>query len=48
MFAAWGTYETPAVFVPLYSVSVALDGNVTLFNLFDLSHQVWSIDHILV
>ncbi|XP_018556769.1 CDP-diacylglycerol--glycerol-3-phosphate 3-phosphatidyltransferase isoform X1 [Lates calcarifer] len=26
MFAAWGTYETPAVFVPLYSVSVALDG----------------------
>lgn len=28
VLAAWGAYETPAVFVPLYSVSIALDGNV--------------------
>ncbi|XP_039987451.1 uncharacterized protein si:ch1073-145m9.1 [Xiphias gladius] len=26
VLAAWGAYETPAVFVPLYSVSIALDG----------------------
>ncbi|XP_073347014.1 uncharacterized protein [Pagrus major] len=26
VFAAWAAYETPAVFVPLYSASTALDG----------------------
>uniref|UniRef100_A0A3B4VIE3 CDP-diacylglycerol--inositol 3-phosphatidyltransferase n=1 Tax=Seriola dumerili TaxID=41447 RepID=A0A3B4VIE3_SERDU len=26
VFAAWRAFETPAVFVPLYSVSIALDG----------------------
>lgn len=28
VFAAWAVYETPALFVPLYSVSTALDGNL--------------------
>uniref|UniRef100_A0A3Q1FXI6 Uncharacterized LOC110955868 n=1 Tax=Acanthochromis polyacanthus TaxID=80966 RepID=A0A3Q1FXI6_9TELE len=26
VFAAWAAYNTPALFVPLYSVSIALDG----------------------
>ncbi|KAM9359104.1 uncharacterized protein ABDE67_002251 [Symphorus nematophorus] len=26
VFAAWAAYETPSLFVPLYSVSIALDG----------------------
>lgn len=30
MFAAWAAYETPAVFVSLYSIVIALDGKVSV------------------
>lgn len=31
MFVAWAAYETPAVFVSLYSIVIALDGKVSVY-----------------
>lgn len=30
VFAAWAAHETPAVFVSLYSLSIALDGKASV------------------